>query len=214
MSMQARTATRQLIRPAIVALVLLTLLTGVIYPLLITGIAQVAFPGQANGSLITNAKGAVVGSRLIGQEFDQPQYFWGRLSATGPVPYNAAASSGSNLGPLNPALIGEDGLVQTRIAALKAADAAAGVTNDAPIPVDLVTASGSGLDPHISPAAAAYQAARVAALRGTTVAEIEALIAEYYGEPYTRCAGRKQGKRPAAQPGAGRALSKGGTITV
>ena len=179
MSMQARTATRQLIRPAIVALVLLTLLTGVIYPLLITGIAQVAFPNQANGSLITNAKGAVVGSRLIGQEFDQPQYFWGRLSATGPVPYNAAASSGSNLGPLNPALIGEVGLVQTRIAALKAADAAAGVVSDAPVPVDLVTASGSGLDPHISPAAAAYQAARVAALRGTAVAEIEALIAEY-----------------------------------
>lgn len=179
MSMQVRTTTRQLIRPAIVALVLLTLLTGVIYPLLITGIAQVAFPSQANGSLITNAQGTVVGSRLIGQEFDQPQYFWGRLSATGPVPYNAAASSGSNLGPLNPALIGEDGLVETRIAALKAADTAAGVTNDLPIPVDLVTASGSGLDPQISPAAAAYQAARVAALRGTTVDEINALIAEH-----------------------------------
>ena len=179
MSVQTRTATRQLIRPAIMALILLTLLTGVIYPLLITGIAQVAFPNQANGSLITNAEGAVIGSRLIGQEFDQPQYFWGRLSATGPVPYNAAASSGSNLGPLNPSLIGEDGLVQTRIAALKAADAAAGVTNDAPIPVDLATASGSGLDPHISPGAAAYQAARVAALRGAPVAEIEALIAEY-----------------------------------
>jgi K+-transporting ATPase ATPase C chain len=123
-----------------------------------------------------------VGSRLIGQEFSQPQYFWGRLSATGPVPYNAAASSGSNLGPLNPALIGEDGLVQSRIAALAAANTAAGVENNAPIPVDLVTASGSGLDPHISPAAAAYQAARVAALRGASVEEIEALIAEFTEE--------------------------------
>jgi K+-transporting ATPase ATPase C chain len=177
--MQARASTLQLIRPAIVALVLFTLLTGVLYPLLVTALAQVAFPSQANGSLITNRDGTVVGSRLIGQEFDQPQYFWGRLSATGPVPYNAAASSGSNLGPLNPALVGEAGLVQNRIATLRAADSAAGVDNNAPIPVDLVTASGSGLDPQISPAAAAYQAGRVAALRGTTVENIKAVIAEF-----------------------------------
>jgi K+-transporting ATPase ATPase C chain len=177
--MQARASTRQLIRPAIVALVLFTLLTGVIYPLLVTVIAQVAFPSQANGSLITASDGTVVGSRLIGQEFNQPHYFWGRLSATGPVPYNAAASSGSNLGPLNPALVGDEGLVQNRIAALRAADSAAGVDNNAPIPVDLVTASGSGLDPQISPAAAAYQAGRVAALRGTTVENVEALIGEF-----------------------------------
>jgi K+-transporting ATPase ATPase C chain len=177
--MQARASTRQLIRPAIVALVLFTLLTGVIYPLLVTVIAQVAFPSQANGSLITASDGTVVGSRLIGQEFNQPHYFWGRLSATGPVPYNAAASSGSNLGPLNPALVGDEGLVQNRIAALRAADSAAGVDSNAPIPVDLVTASGSGLDPQISPAAAAYQAGRVAALRGTTVENVEALIGEF-----------------------------------
>lgn len=179
MSTQARTSTRQLIRPAIMALVLFTLLTGVVYPLLITGVAQVLFPRQANGSLITNGAGAVVGSRLIGQEFDQPQYFWGRLSATSPAPYNAAASSGSNLGPLNPSLVGKDGIVQARIAALKAADKAAGVANDASLAADLVTASASGLDPQISPAAAAYQVARVAAVRGTSVEEIEALIAKY-----------------------------------
>jgi K+-transporting ATPase ATPase C chain len=177
--MQAHTSTRQLIRPAILALVLFTLLTGVLYPLLITGIAQVAFRGPANGGLVTNSAGVVVGSRLIGQEFDQPQYFWGRLSATSPAPYNAAASSGSNLGPLNPSLIGEDGIVQKRIAALKAADKAAGVANDAPLPADLVTASASGLDPQISPAAAAYQAARVAAVRGAPVDEIKTLIAKY-----------------------------------
>ncbi len=196
-----------MIRPAIVALILFTLLTGVLYPLLITGMAQVVFPSPANGSLITNAAGAVVGSRLIGQEFDQPQYFWGRLSATGPAPYNAAASSGSNLGPLNPSLIGEDGNVQTADCALQAADKAAGVANDAPLPVDLVTASGSGLDPQISPAAAAYQAARVAAVRGAPVEEMEALIAEAYGRPHVRAVGRSPCQRPAAQPGAGRALS-------
>ena len=178
MSMQARTSTRRLIRPALMALVLFTLLTGVVYPLLITGIAQVAFPNQANCSLITNSAGAVVGSRLIGQEFDQPQYFWGRLSATGPAPYNAAASSGSNLGPLNQGLVGEGGSVQKRIAALEAADKAAGVANDAPLPADLVTASASGLDPQVSPAAASYQAPRVAAMRGVPVEEIKALIAE------------------------------------
>lgn len=179
MSTQARTSTSQLIRPAIMALLLFTFLTGVVYPLLITGVAQVLFPGQANGSLLTNGAGAVVGSHLIGQEFDQPQYFWGRLSATSPAPYNAAASSGSNLGPLNPNLVGEEGIVQKRIVALQAADKAAGVANNAPLPADLVTASASGLDPQISPTAAAYQVARVAAVRGTPVEEIEALIAQY-----------------------------------
>lgn len=179
MNTQAHTSTRRLIRPAIMALVLFTLLTGVFYPLLITGVAQMVFPSQANGSLITNGAGMVVGSRLIGQEFDQSQYFWGRLSATSPVPYNAAASSGSNLGPLNPGLVGPDGIVQKRIAALKAADKAAGLVNDAPLPADLVTASASGLDPQVSPAAAAYQAPRVAAVRKAPVEEIKALIAKY-----------------------------------
>src|SRR5450756_884776 len=137
---------RAQLRPAIVSLVLLTLLTGLIYPLLVTGIAQVVFPHQANGSLIMK-DGQAIGSELIGQPFDDPKYFWGRLSATGPVPYNAAASSGSNLGPTNPALLAE---VQGRIDALKAADP----SNTQPIPVDLVTSSASGLDPNISPAAA------------------------------------------------------------
>lgn len=167
---------RQVIRPAVAALVLFTVITGVLYPLLITGVAQVVFPQQANGSLITDADGNVIGSALIGQQFSDPAYFWGRLSATGPVPYNAAASSGSNYGPLNPALIGEDGAIQTRIDALREADAAAGVTNTLAIPVDLVTASGSGLDPQISPAAAQYQIARIAALRGTDAATIQALV--------------------------------------
>lgn len=147
---------RQL-RPALVILGLMTLLTGVLYPAVITGIAQVIFPYQANGSLITQ-NGQVVGSELIGQQFDDPSYFWGRLSATGPTPYNAAASSGSNYGPLNPALTDA---VQARVDALHAADP----DNTAPIPVDLVTASGSGLDPQISPAAAEYQVARVARAR-------------------------------------------------
>lgn len=169
-----------LLRPAIVSLLLFTLLLGLIYPALITGIAQLIFSHQANGSLIIDeVTGAVVGSELIGQEFSDPAHFWGRLSATGPVPYNAAASSGSNYGPLNPALIGEEGIVQTRINALREANAAAGVTNDGLIPVDLVTASGSGLDPHISPAAAQYQVARVAALRGADAAAIQALVDEF-----------------------------------
>lgn len=177
--MQAQVSLHRLARSALVALVLFTLLTGVVYPLLVNAIAQAAFPHQANGSLMTNSAGTVIGSSLIGQEFNQPEYVWGRLSAAGPVPYNAAASSGSNLGPLNPALIGEDGLVQSRIAALEEANAAAGVETNTPIPIDLVTASGSGLDPHISPAAAAYQAGRIAALRGTSIENIETLIAEY-----------------------------------
>ena len=178
--MNAKTQMTQIIRPAIVSLIALTIITGLIYPLLITGIAQVIFPHQANGSLITNSSGSVVGSELIGQEFgSNPAYFWGRISATAPVPYNAAASSGSNYGPLNPALIGATGEIQTRIDALKAADQAAGVTNTLPIPVDLVTSSASGLDPQISPAAAQYQVARIAALRKTDAASIQALVDQY-----------------------------------
>lgn len=163
--------TRTLIRPAIVLLALFTLLTGVIYPLAVTGLAQVIFPTQANGSLIRQ-DGRIVGSALIGQPFDDPRYFWGRLSATGPFPYNAAASSGSNLGPSNPALVEA---VQARIAALKSADPG----NTAPPPVDLVTASGSGLDPHISVAAAQYQAPRVAQARGLDEETVNQLVAHY-----------------------------------
>jgi potassium-transporting ATPase KdpC subunit len=162
---------RSTIRPAITLLILLTMLTGVLYPLAVTGIAQSVFPFRANGSLMV-LDGQAIGSELIGQQFDDPAYFWGRLSATGPYPYNAAASSGSNLGPMNPALID---MVQVRIDALHAADPG----NEAPIPVDLVTASGSGLDPHISPAAALYQVPRVARERGLDEEALRALIAQY-----------------------------------
>jgi K+-transporting ATPase ATPase C chain len=158
------------LKPALLMLLWMTLLTGVIYPFAMTGIAQGAMPKQANGSLLYNAE-TVAGSSLIGQEFSDPKYFWGRLSGTAPA-YNAAASSGSNYGPLNPAL---KDMVQARIDALKAADPG----NSTPIPVDLVTASGSGLDPHISPAAASYQAARVARVRGIDATKVEALIAEH-----------------------------------
>ncbi len=162
---------RAQLKPAIVMLVLLTLITGLIYPLIVTAVAQVVFPKQANGSLIMK-DGQAIGSELIGQPFDDPKYFWGRLSATGPVPYNAAASSGSNLGPTNPALITE---VQGRIDALKAADP----TNTQPIPVDLVTSSGSGLDPDISVAAAQYQVPRVARARGLDEAAVRQLVDRY-----------------------------------
>jgi len=174
---------RNQIRPAITALFLLTLLTGVLYPLTVTGLAQLLFPRQANGSLIIR-DGDILGSELIGQSFHEPEYFWGRPSATGGFPYNAAASSGSNLGPSNPALTN---LVAARIAELRAADPG----NTQPIPVDLVTASGSGLDPHISVAAALYQAPRVARARGlaeSTVIELISLYTEgrqfgFLGEP-------------------------------
>jgi K+-transporting ATPase ATPase C chain len=165
-------------RPAVVALIILTIITGIIYPLVVTGIAQVVFPYQANGSIMLGKDGKPLGSELIGQQFDDPKYFWGRLSATGPVPYTAfnadklTGSSGSNYGPLNPAL---KDAVQARIDALKAADPG----NTAPIPVDLVTASGSGLDPHISPAAAAYQVSRVAKARGLDEAQVRDLVARY-----------------------------------
>ena len=158
-------------RPALVMLLVFTVLTGILYPLAVTGIAQVVFPSQANGSLIWQ-DGQAVGSRLIGQSFDAPEYFWGRLSATGPYPNNAAASSGSNLGPLNPAL---KEAVEARVKALRAADP----DNARPVPVDLVTASASGLDPHISPAAALYQAPRVATVRGIDVATVKALIDQH-----------------------------------
>jgi len=159
------------LRPAILSLLLFTVITGLIYPLLVTGLAQVVFPFQANGSVIA-MNGQPIGSALIGQPFDDPAYFWGRPSATGPFPYNAATSAGSNLGPTNPVLIEA---VAARVAALRAADP----DNQAPIPVDLVTASGSGLDPHISVAAARYQVSRVAAARGISEADLLALVAEH-----------------------------------
>ncbi len=152
-------------------LCVLTAVTGVIYPLIVTGIAQGVFPSQANGSLVER-DGKAVGSALIGQPFSDPKYFWSRPSATAPMPYNAGASSGSNQGPLNPALAAA---VKGRIEALQQADP----DNTAPVPVDLVTASASGLDPHISPAAAEYQAARVAKARGLDAAKVRALVAAH-----------------------------------
>jgi K+-transporting ATPase ATPase C chain len=157
-----------LIRPAVVLLLLMTLLTGVAYPLVVTGVAQVIFPSQANGSLIIK-DGKAVGSRLIGQAFSDPKYFWSRPSATSPQPYNGLASSGSNLGPLNSALTDA---IKSRIDALRAADPAAGQV----VPVDLVTASASGLDPDISAAAAQYQAGRIAHVRGLSPDVVKSLI--------------------------------------
>ena len=157
-----------IVRPAVVLFVALTLVTGVAYPLVVTGVAKVAFPSQAAGSLIEK-DGKTIGSALIGQAFSDPKNFWGRPSATSPMANNAANSGGSNQGPLNPALIDA---VKGRIAALKAADP----ENKAPIPVDLVTASASGVDPHISVAAANYQAARVAGARKLTIVQVQALI--------------------------------------
>jgi K+-transporting ATPase ATPase C chain len=160
------------LRAAIVAIVVLTVLTGVIYPLVVTGIAQLVFPHQANGSLIKE-NDTVVGSSLIGQSFDDdPKYFWGRLSATSPAPYDGSASGGSNLGPTNPTLVDN---VKKRLDALDKADP----DNHEQVPVDLVTASGSGLDPHISPAAAEYQVRRVARLRGKSEDDLRKLIAEH-----------------------------------
>jgi len=156
------------LRPALMTLLLLTLITGVAYPLLVTGIAQAVFPYQADGSLIVRG-GKVVGSALIGQPFDDPKYFWGRPSATSPFAYNAAASSGSNLSPTNPALVSA---VQGRVDALRAADP----TNRVAVPVDLVTASASGLDPHLSPAAALYQVSRVARERKLAPDAVRALV--------------------------------------
>jgi K+-transporting ATPase ATPase C chain len=162
---------KTLIRPALTLFVLLSIVTGVVYPLAVTAIAKIAFPHQAAGSLIER-EGRTVGSALIGQSFSDPKYFWGRPSATTPMPYNGAGSGGSNLGPLNPALVDA---VKSRIDALKAADPG----NTAPVPVDLVTASGSGLDPQISVAAAQYQAARVARVRGLAPDVVQAAIARH-----------------------------------
>jgi potassium-transporting ATPase KdpC subunit len=156
------------IRPAIVLLAMFTAITGVAYPVLVTAIAQLVFPRQANGSLIVKDDKAV-GSTLIGQPFDDPKYFWGRPSATSPFGYNAGASAGSNLSPTNADLIKA---VQGRVDALRTADPG----NTAPVPVDLVTASGSGLDPHISSAAALYQVERVAKARKMSAADVRALV--------------------------------------
>lgn len=159
------------LRPAIMSFLLLTVITGLLYPFAVTGAAQVLFPSQANGSLLYQ-NGQVIGSRLIGQPFDDPKYFWGRLSATSPYPYNAASSSASNLGPTNKALLDE---VQGRIDALHKADPG----STAPIPVDLVTSSGSGLDPDISVEAALYQVHRVAVARGLDEATVRQSVAKY-----------------------------------
>ncbi len=159
------------LKPALLLLLALTVLTGLLYPLLVTGLAQGLLPIQANGSLIEQ-NGKTVDSSLIGQPFSDPKYFWSRPSSTSPQPYNAASSSGSNLGPTNPALA--DAL-KARIATLKTADQG----NREPIPVDLVTASASGLDPEISPAAAEYQVARIALVRGLEVATLRELVARY-----------------------------------
>lgn len=159
------------LKPALVLIIVFTVLTGLLYPLLVTGIAQVVFPGKANGSLLMK-DGKAVGSELIGQPFSDPKYFWSRLSATGPFAYNAGASTGSNYGPLNPALFDA---VKKRVQDLRAADS----DNTQPIPVDLVTASGSGLDPHISVAAALYQIPRVARSRKVSEESLRVLVNQH-----------------------------------
>ncbi len=174
---------KTLLRPAVSLFVVLTVVTGVAYPLVVTGLAKAAFPEAAAGSLIVK-EGKAIGSSLIGQNFSDPKYFWGRPSATGPMPYNAGASSGSNQGPLNPALVDA---AKGRIDALRAADP----DNQLPIPADLVNASASGLDPHISPEAAAYQVARVARQRHLPATDLKALVSQHtegrqwgvFGEP-------------------------------
>ncbi len=157
-----------LLKRSVVSLLLMVVITGVIYPLVVTAIGHAAFPHRSHGSLIVR-NGEIVGSELIGQPFDDPKYFWPRPSATDPVPYNAGASGGSNLGPSNPKLMQA---VRTRVVKLKAADP----NNNLPIPVDLVTASGSGLEPYISPAAARYQVPRVARARGLTAEQVRQLV--------------------------------------
>ena len=161
----------RLTRPAVSLLIVMTVLLGMVYPLVVTLVAKTAFRGAADGSLVYR-DGKLVGSTLIGQSFSDPKHFWGRPSATTPQPYNALSSSGSNLGPLNPALLKQ---VEDNVKALRAADPG----NGRPVPVDLVTASASGLDPHITPAAAYYQAARVARARNLPVEQVTALIAAH-----------------------------------
>ena len=172
----------QTIKPALVIFALFVILTGLVYPLLMTGLAQLLFPSNANGSLLTAADGSKVGSILIGQDFNDSRYFWGRLSATVEKPYNAAASGATNYSVLNENLIDQ---VQERIDALHAADPG----NIEPIPVDLVTASASGLDPHISPAAAYFQAARIARVRGLSEKQVEGLIYIHIEPPFLRIFG-------------------------
>jgi K+-transporting ATPase ATPase C chain len=164
-----------MIRSALVLLAAFTLLCGLAYPALVTGIAQVAFPSRANGSPVV-VDGRTLGSELVGQAFDEPRYLWGRPSATAPAPYEGRASTGTNQGPLNPALAEA---VKARVEALRAADPG----NTAPIPVDLVTASGSGLDPHVSPAAAFYQVPRVARARGIPEADVRAIVTRHVEPP-------------------------------
>jgi len=159
------------VRPALVLFAMLSVMTGFLYPLAVTGLAQGLFENRAGGSLIRRGD-VILGSRLIGQAFTDPKYFWGRPSATGPMPYNGASSAGSNQGPLNPALLEA---VRVRVAALRAADPG----NPAPVPVDLVTASASGLDPHLSIAAATYQVARVARVRSLPVEQVRQLVDEH-----------------------------------
>ena len=167
---------RTLVRPALALFAVLAVITGLVYPLALTAVAQGLMPVQANGSLIER-NGQVVGSRLIGQAFDDPKYFWGRPSATAPVPYNAAASSGSNLAPSHPALVDA---VRARIEALRAAQP----ETTQPVPMELVTASASGLDPHVSPEAARWQISRVARARGMTPAELDALVQAHTERPW------------------------------
>jgi len=159
------------LKPVFMVFLLLTVVTGIVYPLLVTGVAQLVFPEKANGSLM-RSEGGYAGSELIGQPFDEPKYFWGRLSATPDFPYNSASSSGSNLGPSNPALVEA---VKARVEALQKADPG----NQSSIPIDLVTSSGSGLDPHISPAAALYQASRVARFRGLSEERVRTLVDQF-----------------------------------
>ncbi|HEY0202006.1 MAG TPA: potassium-transporting ATPase subunit KdpC [Burkholderiaceae bacterium] len=166
---------QSILRPAFVLLFVFSAVTGMLYPLAVTGTVQAAFPWQAAGSLVLR-DGQPAGSMLIGQNFSDPRDFWGRPSATAPVPYNGTASGGANQGSLHPALIDA---VKARVAALRAADPG----NTAPVPIDLVTASASGLDPHISPAAARYQVPRVARLRGLQPAQVEQLVAQYTQTP-------------------------------
>lgn len=175
---------KEQLKPALMTFLILTVVTGLMYPAIVTGLAQLLFPYQAHGSVIVR-DGKPIGSTLIGQPFDDPKYFWGRPSATVPFPYNAAASSGSNLGPTNPALTEA---VKTRVAALRSADPG----NDAPVPVDLVTASGSGLDPHISPAAAEYQVRRVARARGQKAAFVQAVVSQHTEEPQLGMLGERR----------------------
>lgn len=175
--MPSQTSLISFLRPAVSLFLVLTVVTGLLYPAAVTVVGQGLFPEQAQGSLMRREGGAAVGSRLIGQAFTDPGHFWSRPSATGPTPYNAANSAGSNLGPLNPALTDA---VKARIAALRAADPG----NTQPVPVDLVTASGSGLDPHISVAAAHFQVDRVAKARGLSRDTVHALVEQHTERPW------------------------------